>query len=95
MRASLSGGLLAATLLATLGGCGGGSYAPLRHPFRGARLLVDTDSPAAHWRRDHGAAWLDPIAGTPQARWLTGPAELPTWPRCWPPPGARAPCRWW
>ncbi|WP_200214677.1 glycoside hydrolase family 6 protein [Micromonospora coerulea] len=77
MRALLLGGVLAAALLAAIGGCGGGSYAPLRHPFRGATLLVDADSPAAHWRRDHGAAWLDPIAGTPQARWLTGPEELP------------------
>ncbi|WP_446215013.1 glycoside hydrolase family 6 protein [Micromonospora sp. IBHARD004] len=79
MGVPLLAGALAAALLATLGGCGEGdeAYAPLRHPFRGARLLVDTDSPAAHWRRDHDAAWLDPIAGTPQARWLTGPAELP------------------
>ncbi|WP_319460705.1 glycoside hydrolase family 6 protein [Micromonospora sp. RTP1Z1] len=79
MRLPLLTGALAASLLVTLGGCAGddGSYAPLRHPFRGARLLVDADSPAAHWRRDHDAPWLDPIANTPQARWLTGPEEIP------------------
>ncbi|SCL31262.1 endoglucanase [Micromonospora rhizosphaerae] len=79
MRVPLLSGALAAALLATLGSCRGGdeAYVPLRHPFRGATLLVDPDSPAAGWRRDHGAAWLDPIAGTPQARWLTGPEELP------------------
>ncbi|MFD2763589.1 glycoside hydrolase family 6 protein [Micromonospora eburnea] len=69
---------LTAVLLTALTGCGGSDaeYAPLRHPFRGATLLVDTDSPAAHWRDDHHAAWLDPIARTPQAHWLTGPEDL-------------------
>ncbi|QGL47201.1 hypothetical protein GCE86_09175 [Micromonospora terminaliae] len=45
-------------------------------PVPGATLVVDADSPAAHWRDDHGARWVDPIADTPQARWLTGPADL-------------------
>ncbi|MFI7577739.1 glycoside hydrolase family 6 protein [Micromonospora sp. NPDC049497] len=80
MRSALLTGSLAAVLLGTAGGCAGGEggagYSPLRHPFRGATLLVDTDSPAAHWRDDHDATWLDPIADTPQARWLTGPDDL-------------------
>ncbi|MGR6320589.1 glycoside hydrolase family 6 protein [Micromonospora soli] len=68
---------LAVALVAAVTGCGGDEeYAPLRHPFRGATLLVDDDSPAAHWRDDHDARWLDSIADTPQARWLTGPADL-------------------
>ncbi|MGW4154802.1 glycoside hydrolase family 6 protein [Micromonospora chersina] len=67
-----------AVVLANLTGCRGGDeeYVPLRHPFRGATLAVDADSPAAHWRDDHHARWLDPVADTPQARWLTGPADL-------------------
>ncbi|MFR9775883.1 glycoside hydrolase family 6 protein [Micromonospora sp. MS34] len=69
--------LAAVALTVGLGGCRiGAEYTPLRHPFRGASLLVDTDSPAAHWRDDHRAGWLDPIADTPQARWVTGPADL-------------------
>lgn len=53
------------------------TYAPLRHPFDGVRLFVDTDTPAARWQRAHpGAEWLDPITTTPQARWLNGPADL-------------------
>ncbi|MFJ8579291.1 glycoside hydrolase family 6 protein [Micromonospora sp. NPDC093277] len=69
---------LTAVLLAALPGCNrvDPEYTPLRHPFRGATLLVDTDSPAQHWREDHHAAWLDPIARTPQAHWLTGPEDL-------------------
>lgn len=51
-------------------------YAPLRHPFRGATLLLDEESLAARWQREHDATWLDPITGTPQARWLTGPRDL-------------------
>lgn len=51
-------------------------YAPLRHPFRGAELFLDTDSLAGRWQRQNAAAWLDPIVGTPQARWLTGPHDL-------------------
>ena len=51
-------------------------YAPLEHPFRDAKLLVDADTGAARWQRDHGAGWLDPITTRPQARWLTGPADL-------------------
>lgn len=51
-------------------------YAPLRHPFRGARLMVDAGSAAAHWQAQHGAAWLDPITRTPQARWLNGPDDV-------------------
>jgi hypothetical protein len=43
---------------------------------------ADADSPAARWRDDHDAAWLDPIADTPQARWLTGPTTWPTSGRC-------------
>ncbi|RQX05061.1 glycoside hydrolase family 6 protein [Micromonospora globispora] len=78
MRMPLLAGALAGVLLVTLGGCGSDdeAYAPLRHPFRGATLLLDADSPAAQWQRRHDAAWLDPITRTPQARWLTGPEDL-------------------
>jgi endoglucanase len=78
MRSAVLAATLATALAAALDGCAadGESYAPLRHPFRGATLLVDADSPAARWRDDHDAAWLDPIADTPQARWLTGPDDL-------------------
>jgi endoglucanase len=48
----------------------------MAEPFQGARLLVDEESLAAQWRHKHRAAWLDPIAATPQARWLTGPDDL-------------------
>jgi endoglucanase len=51
-------------------------YAPLAHPFRGARLLVDPGTAAARWQREHQAAWLDPITSRPQARWLTSPQDL-------------------
>ncbi|MEU9824638.1 glycoside hydrolase family 6 protein [Micromonospora chersina] len=78
MRRALLPAALAVVVLANLTGCRGGGeeYAPLRHPFRGAALVVDADSPATHWRDEHDARWLDPIADTPQARWLTGPADL-------------------
>jgi endoglucanase len=52
------------------------TYAPLQHPFRGARLLVDDHTAGARWRREHGAGWLDPITTRPQARWLNGPQDL-------------------
>jgi endoglucanase len=51
-------------------------YAPRQHPFRHATLFVDSDSLAAQWQRAHTAPWLEPITTTPQARWLTGPADL-------------------
>jgi endoglucanase len=51
-------------------------YAPMRHPFRGAKLYHDADTPAAYWQRAHGATWLDPVVATPQARWLTSPESL-------------------
>ena len=52
------------------------SYAPLQHPFRGARLFVDDQTAGARWQRQHGAGWLDPITSRPQARWLNGPKDL-------------------
>jgi endoglucanase len=52
------------------------SYAPLEHPFRGARLFVDDQTAGARWQREHGADWLDPITTRPQARWLNGPRDL-------------------
>lgn len=52
-------------------------YVPLRHPFRGEALAVDHQSEAARWEFRHGAPWLAPIADTPQARWVNGPADLP------------------
>ncbi|HEX5996108.1 MAG TPA: glycoside hydrolase family 6 protein [Jiangellales bacterium] len=79
-KARLLWGLMAGILIMAMGGCGDSrtepSYAPLRHPFRGAKLFLDADSLAADWQRANGAAWLDPIVGTPQARWLTGPTDL-------------------
>jgi endoglucanase len=77
-------GLMAGTLIMATGACGESpgasptepSYAPLRHPFRAARLFLDTDSLAAHWQRANAAPWLDPIVATPQARWLTGPEDV-------------------
>jgi endoglucanase len=51
-------------------------YAPLQHPFRGARLFVDDQTAGARWQREHGAGWLDPITSRPQARWLNGPKDL-------------------
>jgi endoglucanase len=52
------------------------TYAPLQHPFRGARLFVDNQTAGARWQREHGAGWLDPITTRPQARWLNGPQDL-------------------
>ena len=52
------------------------NYAPLQHPFRGARLFVDDQTAGARWQREHGAGWLDPITTRPQARWLNGPQDL-------------------
>jgi endoglucanase len=52
------------------------TYAPLQHPFRGARLFVDDQTAGARWQREHGAGWLDPITTRPQARWLNGPQDL-------------------
>jgi endoglucanase len=77
-RTRLLAGLVAAVLLPAVAGCSGSGpeYAPLRHPFRGATLYQNGDTPAAHWQRAHDAAWLDPITRTPTARWLTGPESL-------------------
>ncbi|MFB9237928.1 glycoside hydrolase family 6 protein [Plantactinospora siamensis] len=74
--------VMAALLTVTIGGCaadrgGEPSYAPLRHPFRGARLFLDTDTLAADWQQQHRAGWLDPIVRTPQVRWVTGPEDVP------------------
>lgn len=52
------------------------TYAPLEHPFRHAKLFLDTQTMAARWQREHGAGWLDPITTRPQARWLNGPKDL-------------------
>jgi endoglucanase len=52
------------------------TYAPLQHPFRGARLFADDQTTGARWQREHGAGWLDPITTRPQARWLNGPQDL-------------------
>jgi endoglucanase len=52
------------------------TYAPLEHPFRGARLFVDTQTAGGRWQRAQGAGWLDPITTRPQARWLNGPQDL-------------------
>lgn len=70
--------LATVTLLLSVGACVDRepTYAPLRHPFRGAALAVDQNSQAADWQRAHGASWLDPITGTPQAWWLTGPRDI-------------------
>jgi endoglucanase len=57
------------------------TYAPLEHPFRGAKLFVDSETAAARWQRDHGAGWLDPITTRPQARWLSSPDDLASLPR--------------
>jgi endoglucanase len=73
---------------ATLAGCGripdttlhpqppAVSYAPLRHPFRDARLFQDDDTAAARWQAANDATWLDPISRTPQARWLNSTEDL-------------------
>jgi len=52
------------------------TFAPLEHPFRDAKLFVDTQTAGARWQREHGARWLDPITTRPQARWLNGPEDL-------------------
>jgi endoglucanase len=69
-----------AALAMAIGACGGSpphaSYAPLRHPFRGAELYRDADNLAALWQAAHGAGWLDPITSTPQAVWVTDDAAL-------------------
>jgi endoglucanase len=52
------------------------TYAPLQHPFRGARMFVDDQTAGARWQREHGARWLAPITSRPQARWLNGPQDL-------------------
>ena len=52
------------------------AYAPLEHPFRDARLFVDTQTAGARWQRAQGGPWLDPITTRPQARWLNGPQDL-------------------
>lgn len=79
-RLRLLAGIVAGVMMVGSAGCTGNhattSYAPLRHPFRGATLLVDTDTLAANWQQEHDATWLEPITRTPQARWLTGPDDL-------------------
>jgi endoglucanase len=77
-----------AVLTAVLGGCAARpdttlhpqppavTYAPLRHPFHGARLLLDRGTAAARWQAQHRAPWLDPITRTPQAHWLNGVQDL-------------------
>jgi endoglucanase len=57
------------------------AYAPLQHPFRGARLFVSSDTAAARWQRANNAGWLDPITTQPQASWLTSPQDLAKLPR--------------
>ena len=53
------------------------AYAPLQHPFRGARLFVDDQTRAAPAGSASTApGWLDPITTRPQARWLNGPQDL-------------------
>lgn len=53
------------------------AYAPLRHPFRDATLFRDPHGAALRWHIAHGdPPWLDPIASTPQAIWLTSPQDL-------------------
>jgi endoglucanase len=53
------------------------SYAPLAHPFKGAKLYHDPVTTAGKWAQANGnPAWLEPITGTPQAVWLTSPQDL-------------------
>ena len=72
--------VLLVVVLLLAGGCAadrhGSGWAALRHPFRGARLFLSTDTQAADWQRRHGARWLDPITRTPQSLWLTGPRDV-------------------
>lgn len=51
-------------------------YAPMRHPFHGARLYHDPTTAAARWQVVHGAEWLNPITSQPQAHWLSSPQDL-------------------
>ena len=88
MRRLLCAVLAAAVMAALAGACANTpdttlrpdppavTYAPLEHPFRGARLFVDDQTAGARWQREHGAGWLDPITTRPQARWLNGPKDL-------------------
>jgi endoglucanase len=88
MRRLLCGALVVAVVAALAGACTNTpdttlhpdppavTYAPLQHPFRGARLFVDDQTAGARWQRAHGAGWLDPITTRPQARWLNGPQDL-------------------
>ena len=88
MRRLLCGALAVAVVAALAGACTNTpdttlhpdppavTYAPLQHPFRGARLFVDDQTAGARWQREHGAEWLDPITTRPQARWLNGPQDL-------------------
>jgi endoglucanase len=88
MRRLLCAVLAVAAMAALAGACANGpdttlhpdppavSYAPLQHPFRGARLFVDDQTAGARWQRAHGASWLNPITTQPQARWLNGPQDL-------------------
>jgi endoglucanase len=80
VRAGAARGVAAAALVMAVGACGGSpphaSYAALRHPFRGAGLLLDRNSLAAAWQAEHAAGWLDPITSTPQAAWVTDDATL-------------------
>jgi endoglucanase len=52
------------------------SYAPLRHPFQGARLFHDRDTAAARWQTANRAGWLDPITTQPQALWVNSPQDV-------------------
>ncbi|WP_446218371.1 glycoside hydrolase family 6 protein [Micromonospora sp. IBHARD004] len=52
-------------------------YAAPKHPFRDATLYVDRNTAAARWQAAHGAGWLDPITGRPQARWVNDPRDVP------------------
>jgi endoglucanase len=88
MRRLLPAVLAVAVVAAVAGACGNSpdttlqpdppavTYAPLQHPFRGARLFVDDQTAGARWQREHRATWLDPITTRPQARWLNGPQDL-------------------
>ena len=88
IRRLLCAALAVAVMAALAGACGNTpdttlqpdppavTYAPLQHPFRGARLFVDDRTSGARWQREHGAGWLDPITTQPQARWLNGPQDL-------------------
>src|SRR5262245_26848270 len=72
----LLGVALAGSLLLVASACTEDHAPPQRHAFRHTTLFVDPDSLAAQWQRAHQAAWLTPITSAPQARWLTGPADL-------------------